>query len=103
MNSVKPREYTKEEVRQMLYKHMKDLCKYWSQQKRETEEERMLGLCHTLLSTFDGSVGDFPAIDLRLSTHPTAKEFYKSNGENWFKDGMVINDCIMASEFYKKR
>lgn len=98
---TEPRAYTKEEVRQILYKHMKDACKYWSRQKRETEEDRMLGLCHTLLATFDGSVLNLPAIDLRLSCHSTDKEFNQRNGENWFEDEMVINDCLMASEFYK--
>jgi hypothetical protein len=32
-------------------------------------------------------------MDISLSPHPDDKEYHKSLHEDWYEDGMIINDC----------
>lgn len=108
MKTEKLRAYTAEEVRSVFLSHMLELCKYWSHPSRRTtingtECERMEGLCHSILAMIDGSTLDLPAIDLVLCPHKEDKQYHISEGENWFKKGMIINDCTMASQLYVEK
>lgn len=98
-----PKPYTPEEVRQILYNHLRDLCKYWANPKYgKSEQERMESLCFSILSMIDGATM-LPAIDMRLAPHPSDKAFLIKKGERWFKPKMLINDCHMHEEFYAKQ
>lgn len=101
------RSYTPEEVREKVLDHMKFLCQYWSQLDRrehhDSEKDRMMGLCFSILNIFDGTTMEFPAMDIVLSPHPSDKNFHIERDQNWFEKGMVINDCTLHDEWYKNR
>ena len=95
--------YTPEEVREKMLSHMRMLCKYWSSESRmRNEEERMEGLCHSLLCMFDGCTMGLPAMDIIPSPHKDDKKFYIENGEKWYKKE-VINNCQLHELWYKKK
>jgi hypothetical protein len=96
--------YTPEQVRQQIYSTMKFLCIYWSDPMlQKTQEQRMHGLCFSILNIFDGTNVEFPAMNIVLIPHPEDKEVRIENGEEFFyEEGMHINDGVMMhEEFYK--
>lgn len=92
------RAYTSEEMRQNLLQHMKHLTEYWAILPGKTPRERCEGLAFSILNIFDGCSGSMPAFDLIPSPHADDKEFYQSQGENWYEP-VVINDCMLHELF----
>ena len=99
---MKPRTYSKKEVRQSLLHYIKSLENYWLTLPDKTIEERMDGLIFSILVTFDGESVEFPAMDIVLSPHPSDEEYNKAIDSNWFKDGMKINDDSYLHEEWCK-
>ena len=106
---TKLRAYTTKECRDRFQKHMFMLCKYWSEvpQNREsltlTERDRMEGLCHSIQAYLDGRTLNSPSMDLVIHNCKGDKEFHISEGENWFEDGMIINDESLTETFFGNR
>lgn len=95
--------YSPQECRQKIYEHMRSLCEYWSvKSRRETERERMEGLCFSILTMFDGCTMDLPAMDIRMAPHKDDKAYLIEHGERYFEPGMLINNCHLHDEFYTK-
>lgn len=95
------RAYTPEEVREMFLCQVKILASYWSTVECETDLEKLEGLAFSLLNLFDGTSAALPAMDLVLRPHPEDKAFCEADGNNYFEDGQVINDCYLHELFYK--
>jgi hypothetical protein len=108
----KPRAFTDKEVRQQLFASMRSLSKYWAAQNG-TIEDRMDGLCFSLLNIFDGNTMALPAIDITLdplpamklspAPHDSDKAYLKKQGENWYEKGMLINNCQMHEEWHPSK
>lgn len=98
------REYTKEEVREMVLDHMRHLAHYWATTPNAgTVKERCEGVAFSILNIFDGTSSGLPAFDLVVSPHPDDKQFHIDEGENYMPDGLVINeDCHLHDLFYAK-
>jgi hypothetical protein len=85
------REYTGEECQEMLLKKIASLSKYWAEallddfdSKEEEIKYRLNGFAFSVLNIFDGSSMDLPAFDIFPSPHPSDKEYFQDNDENWF-------------------
>lgn len=99
-----PRAKTKEEVREELLAHIRQLAGYWATIPGKTERERCDGLAFSILVIFDGQTMALPAMNLSLSPHPDNKEFNRSEGEDWYEPGMVINDdCHLHDLYYPRK
>ena len=95
-----PRAYTPEEARELFFRHLDGLARYWANETRgPTELGRMEGLVFSILVMFDGCTMGMPAMDIHLSPHPNDQEYHRKNGENWFEPGQVINDCSLHDEW----
>ncbi len=95
--------YSKEEVREAFLSHIRALAPYWASVERDTVEEKISGALFSVLTLIDGSTLSLPAMDIVLRPHPEDKEFFEDNGENWFEDGMAINDDVHLHEFFYNR
>ena len=94
--------YTKEEAREMMLDHIRVMCEYWAREDRRPDiKDKLNGLAFSILTMLDGETMELPAMDIVLRPHPDDKAYHQSNGEKWFKDGMVINDAPLHELFYK--
>jgi hypothetical protein len=89
--------YTKEEAREEFIDNCKAVSHYWSTIENITEKERCNGVLHSILCIIDGCTM-LPAYDIHLAPHPDDKEYLIKNGENYYEDGMVINDDVLLHE-----
>ena len=101
MTSNEPQPYTAEEVRQKMLSLMRAYIGVWLKEDRATERERMEGLVFSILNIFDGTTPDLPAMDIVLRPHPDNRQFAIDEGERWYEDGMVINDCLLHEAWRK--
>lgn len=95
------RAFTAEEVREQFLGHIHDLVRYWDSQTA-TSYEKLDGLAFSILSMTDGTTIQFPSMDLVLRPHESDLEYYKTTGQNWFEDGMVINEVPLHEHYYPK-
>lgn len=86
--------YTVEEVREKFLNYLHALVDYWDKVNSRNSKEKMEGLIHSILVTFDGHQMEFPALDIVLRPHPDDKDYCISIHEQWFEDGMCINDDV---------
>lgn len=109
MVNKKPRAYTEEEVREKFLNQIRSLITYWNGEsgsnvpKEHTSRERMEGLVHSILVMFDGGSGMMPAFNISVVSTDDDMEFFKEQGENWYVDGQVINDCQLHEEFFARK
>lgn len=101
----KPRAMTAEECRTALFAHIAATCKYWETidlpvSRRDSSEinYRLTGFLHSILVIFDGGTV-LPAFDISPSPHPDDEEFHRSEGDNWWPTGVVINDVALHETF----
>ena len=88
------RAYTDEEVRKQLIEHVKHVCKYWANLPDKTDLDKCEGVAFSIMNIFDGTTG-LPAFDLVVRPNPDDKQFNIDEGENYYEDGQVINDCML--------
>lgn len=105
-DDAQPRAWTKEEMLEKLVDHLRGLAHYWAHTLISDIHKdsvtsvggeipwRLGGLLHSILVLFDGCSSGMPAIDLVPSPHPDDEAFHKSEGENWWPTGVVINDSV---------
>lgn len=90
-----------EEVRKIFLTHVRSSARRWAEHPKErTVRQRCDALAFSILSIFDGTSMDLPAMDLVLRPMPEDKQYCIDNGEDWFEDGQVINDCVLHEEFF---
>jgi hypothetical protein len=92
VDDSEPRAKTAEEVRKEILDHFRVMVDYWAHLDGKTKAEALDGLMFSVLVTLDGGSG-LPAFDLVCSPHPDDEEFLRSEGENWYPAGVVINEC----------
>ena len=99
-----PRAYTPEEVREEFLATLRQLAFYWSQQSEHTAREMCDGVIFSVLNIFDGTAMGLPAMDIVLRPHPDDANFLENDGENWYEDGMAINDFdgLLHEIYYRK-
>lgn len=83
-----------------LLKHLAHLVQYWHRQSG-TKLDAMNGLAFSILTMIDGSTMALPSIDLVLRPHPDDKDFAIGIGEDYWEDGMVINDGVLHEVWHK--
>ena len=96
------RPHTDEEVRDKILHEIKSLERYWDSLPDKTSAEKLSGLSFSILTMIDGCGMDLPVMDITLRPHPDDKAFHESEGENYFENGMVVNEHILLHEFYHK-
>ena len=101
MPNTRPRAYTPEEVRDMLLDQIRVLSKYWADLPNKSPQERCDGVAFSILATLDGSSMNLPAMDLKVACAPEDREYYRSQGQNWFKRGQILSFAL-HEHFYKK-
>lgn len=93
------RAWTKEEVQERFLNHMKSIAEYWINETRaSTPREKVEGLLFSMMGTFDGESGGFPAVDLSVCPHEDDKDYHESEGDNWYEPGMTFNDDVQLHE-----
>lgn len=95
------RVYTKEETREMFLAELEDKVTYWRNLKTPATDP-FDGLLHSILCVIDGVAG-LPSFDITVRPHSDDKKFHEDEGENYFEDGLVINDDVYLHDLlYKK-
>jgi hypothetical protein len=90
-----PRQYTREEVRQMFLEHCKSIVHYWRNVSGFSVSEAMDGVAFSILVALDGG-SDLPGLAVIPIPHDSDEEYLRDEGENWFPpwrdDDPLIND-----------
>ncbi len=89
---------TAEQARAEFLDSIRVGAEYWSS-RQGTRKEICEGLVFSILVLLDGGTLPLPGIDLVLRPHPSDEAYYQSQNEDWYEDGMVINDCQMHELF----
>ncbi len=100
----KPRAITAEEERKAFLAAVRNLAKYWATNERGgTVAERCDGVAFSILGLIDGINCGSPGFTLAISVHEDDEASCKENGENWHKNGLVINDTddYLHDAYYK--
>jgi hypothetical protein len=96
------RAYTAEEVRDIFLRHIRGIADFWANLPDKSPKERCDGVAFSILNIVDGNTLPLPALDICLSPHPEDKAYNQENGNNWFEEGMVINNCQLHDHYYEK-
>lgn len=106
-NEDEPREYTLAEVRQQFLDTVRQLARYWGDEKTVTDHSplrRCEGVAFGILVLLDGMNGGMPGFALVPTFHPDDPKHHKENGENWYPTQEVTCDIregvMMHDEFY---
>ena len=102
-----PREYTAEEVRELVYAHFWSIIDYWSNLPDIDKRDAVSGCVFSVLSMLDGSTLGLPAFAIVTEPHPLDKEFHQKRGENWFPENDTSSQRgniadVMLHEFFHK-
>lgn len=88
------RPFTEKEVRSVFLDQVRCLVQYWSEQEG-SKEDCCQGVAFSIMNIFDGCSGGLPAFDIIVRPHPDDKQFHIDEDENYFEDGMLVNDCML--------
>ena len=89
-----PREYTAEEARQMLIKHISHVVDYWAEQDG-SPEWICQGVAFSILTMLDGCAGMLPGFLIAPSPHEDDREYNIEHGENWWPEN---HDAVLNGE-----
>ena len=102
MSNDKPREYTHAEIRQQIYEHFRAMVNYWENESRQPGvHEKLEGLAFSLLAMIDGDTM-LPGFSLVPRTCKEDKEYYKSEGENWYPITKDLKNDICHGEMHSE-
>ena len=87
--------YFEKEVRDRFLKKIKSITNWWSNYEAKSNKERCEGVTFSILALIDGCSVDFPAINMLLAPHPDDKQYCIDNDEDYFEEGMLINNCCL--------
>lgn len=94
----------KEQAREAFLEHVRSVARYWADPNVscETVLERCEGVAFSILVLLDGGAR-LPAHDVVVRPHPEDKAYHIENDDDYYVDGIVINDdCQLHELFYKK-
>lgn len=92
------REFTKEEVRDQVLKHVKTMVAYWSAIDLPPAD-KCDGIAFSILTMIDG-VASVPPLSLWVDTSEEWQQECKENGEDYYPLKVCINDDVMLHELY---
>lgn len=95
-----PRAKTAEEVRKEFLDYIRELVNYWEKSDGLIARGKLNGLAFSILNIFDGTTTKFPAMNISLVSNDDEVALHKSEGTNWYEDGMVINNCVLHRLYY---
>ena len=94
------KEITKENARTIFLENVRVIARYWATTRDGGDvANRCDGVAFSILSLIDGC-SSMPSMDIVLRPHPDDMEFCKSEGMDWYVDGMAINDNCLLHEFF---
>lgn len=93
--------YSEKEVRDKFLRQIKAIANEWSRYENKSNKERCEGVAFSILALIDGCSIGFPAINMLLAPHPDDKQYFTDNDEDYFEEGMLINNCCLHDLFYK--
>ena len=92
---------SKDAAKDIFMHSIKNSINYWSKLDDRNTKEKLEGLAFSILNIFDGTSSDMPALDIVLRPHEDDKKFREEEGDDYFVDGMCINDeSMLHEEFY---
>lgn len=94
---------TKEEVRDEFIGQLRGLARYWANANAKSDLEKIEGAIFSVLCSIDGVGHPFVSMDLVLRPHPDDKEYFIENEEDFYEDGMVINDDVYLHDLFFER
>lgn len=98
-----PHEITVEDGREIFLGHLRVLANYWAKESRApSPKEKLEGLVHSILATFDGCSGGMPAFDLVPSPHEDDQSYHEENEENWW-GSTAINSTAHLHDHWHER
>ncbi len=90
-------------VREEFLDHIRGIAKYWANESRaQTPQEKCDGVAFSILTMLDGCAGMMPAFDVSVSLSEEDRKYYQKEKENWYENGMVINNDVHLHELYYK-
>jgi hypothetical protein len=100
------RAYTQKEVQKQFLDSIRDCVNYWDTvplpEENDTVRHRLDGLAFSILNILDGTSTAFPATEIKLSPHPTDKQYHIDNQENWYEPGMSVHgSAYLHDEWHK--
>jgi hypothetical protein len=94
------KEITKELARELFLTLVRGAAATWAGYDLPDELERCNGVVFNVLNVIDGNTGAFPALDLVVRPHPDDKAFHIEEGQNYYPDGLAVNDDCALHELY---
>ena len=95
------REYTLEEMQEQFIGHIHALIDYWENESRaSTTKEKLEGLAFSILTAIDGESLAVPGYQLIPVTSEENKEYYISQGENYYPEDTDIAGYL-HEKFYQ--
>jgi hypothetical protein len=83
--SLKPRVYTREEVRQQFLDHIATQVQYWDDPNlNQSQDERLSGLAFSILVALDGCSTALPGFVVAPAPHPTDRRYCIAQGEDYY-------------------
>jgi hypothetical protein len=86
---------SEQEVRDELFRKLNDIAVYWANLRGKSDLEKCRGVVFSILNIFDGTSIGLPAMDIRLSPHPDDKQYHIDLDEDYYEEGVLINDCYL--------
>ena len=68
-----------------------------------SKEDACNGGAFGILVLIDGMSGDSPGLDLVLRPHEDDKQDAIDEGDNYYEDGMVINEGVMLHDLWHQK
>jgi hypothetical protein len=82
----------------MFLSQARQHAEFWANLPDKTPLERCEGVVFALMAMFDGDVTGLPPFDIVARPLPGSHDNAIESGQNYFEDGMVINDDCMLHE-----
>jgi hypothetical protein len=96
-------ELTQEQVQDRFLNLVRDAARTWAGSDLPDDLARCEGIVSTVLGIFDGKSEGLPALDIVVHPHPSDRAYCIENGENYYPQGLVINDDCTLQELWKNR
>lgn len=79
---------------------VRETTQAWAGYDAINEQQRCDGIAFTVLNIIDGHIGSFPHLELVANPHRDDKAYQIEQGDNYYEEGMVINDECALHEWY---
>lgn len=94
------RALTKDELREQVVQQIRTFVDRAATEPGLTPQERGDALAMAILGMIDGACVNLPGFDIVARPHPDDMPYDIANGNDYIKDGTVINDDCQLRELY---